>query len=319
MTAKPKNVAAPTDRSSLLMRKIPTFIESLAMAGHKVDLEGGRFYYMNAVTSAYDLIIVEHSEVDEGSHFTLTGTGIIHNLGREAEFTKMEQYEREYYLYHMVLAMPFFQQHRLWKCFNSWKTTVRQTKIVQASNSLKNNLFVLNPILYQSLIDVRQRCHQITSGREYRLFNIEPHHTYTLEEFVLAQRLQKDSITELFQTFSRETRELIIQSCDETLQQFLKDNGFLDHKEAADFYSRTRTRTMSDVDLREANLRRMQTGASKREISFTERAAMRTQCRRLAKYIRLCDFLVVDAFLSLALICTEELLSYVNPTTSNSR
>ena len=48
-----------------------------------------------------------------------------------------------------------------------------------------------------------------------------------------------------------------------------------------------------------------------RPITFTERAAMRTQCRKLTKYIRLADFFVIDTFLALASTSTEGFLSHI--------
>ena len=82
------------------------------------------------------------------------------------------------------------------------------------------------------------------------------------------------------------------KACEVALKNFLKENGF-----------NAGERTFND----------MGGGDSVREITFTERAAMRTQCRKLTRYIRLADFFVVDAFLALALGSAENFLDYVRP------
>ena len=46
------------------------------------------------------------------------------------------------------------------------------------------------------------------------------------------------------------------------------------------------------------------------KMTFMQRAAMRTECRKLVKYIRLCDFIVRDTLLSLALESIEVMLHF---------
>ena len=47
------------------------------------------------------------------------------------------------------------------------------------------------------------------------------------------------------------------------------------------------------------------------QISFTERAAMRTFCRKLAKFIRLADFFICNSFITIAIHSTHDLLSHM--------
>ena len=46
------------------------------------------------------------------------------------------------------------------------------------------------------------------------------------------------------------------------------------------------------------------------KMTFMQRAAMRTECHKLVKYIRLCDFIVRDTLLSLALESIELMLHF---------
>jgi hypothetical protein len=47
------------------------------------------------------------------------------------------------------------------------------------------------------------------------------------------------------------------------------------------------------------------------QISFTERAAMRTFCRKLAKFIRLADFFTCNSFILIAIHSTSDLLNHM--------
>ena len=54
------------------------------------------FLYLKPVDqNIYDLQIIKHSEVDKSEYFTLSPAGITHFHGGEADFTTLEQYERE--------------------------------------------------------------------------------------------------------------------------------------------------------------------------------------------------------------------------------
>jgi hypothetical protein len=47
------------------------------------------------------------------------------------------------------------------------------------------------------------------------------------------------------------------------------------------------------------------------QITYAERATMRSQCRRLARFIRLIDFITVDCFHDLAVASTEAILRLI--------
>ena len=89
-------------RASLLSSTMLPFLETLKLQGHNIDFSGGKFYYLSPVTSAYDLKIAKHSEVNSASFFMLTKTGVVHTMGDDVEFTSMEQYDRERFLFKLV-------------------------------------------------------------------------------------------------------------------------------------------------------------------------------------------------------------------------
>ena len=136
---------------------------------------------------------------------------------------------------------------------------------------------------------LRDICYKISN---LKLYHIDPRNVYTLTEFCEKQDKQKHHVNSRLAHFEEDVRALVCKACEVALKNFLKENGF-----------NAGERTFND----------MGGGESVREITFTERAAMRTQCRKLTRYIRLADFFVVDAFLALALGSAENFLDYVRP------
>ena len=74
----------------------------------------GNFLYMRRKrgpsSTAYTLEVVEHHETDPDAYYTMSRSGITHFVGSESEFTSLDQWEREFYLYQRVRRIDFFAQ-----------------------------------------------------------------------------------------------------------------------------------------------------------------------------------------------------------------
>jgi hypothetical protein len=84
-----------------------TFTESLQLDSRYMDeFIGGNFVYLKpkegVSRTAYDLMTVEHHETDPIDYFTMSREGITHFMKNESEFTSLDDWEREYYLFNQV-------------------------------------------------------------------------------------------------------------------------------------------------------------------------------------------------------------------------
>lgn len=142
----------------------------------------------------------------------------------------------------------------------------------------------------------------------------------TLQEFCDAQSAQRDHLALELQRFSLNVREAVMKSCEDTLYNFLHKAGFnvkvrrrnwsyfvVDKLRWGNVQQQERTRyevfrpdkeyiadahffrfgfqASTPVEARELLMKTMEE-VNPSEISFTERAAMRTQCRKLAKFMK---------------------------------
>lgn len=197
-------------------------------------------------------------------------------MGADSEFTRLIQFEREYRLFLAARCIPFFAKYRAWKQFYQWKNHIRRSKRAASAQHLTDSLFFLNPTLRVALLRLRRLC---SEAAEWGLFTCDRTHTYTLEAFVALQNEKRVHVTTWLAEFSTDVSALVRSACDDVLDGFLAANGIhADHK-----------------------------------MSFMERAALRTACRRLTKFVRLADFLVRDTLLGLALDSTQQLLSFLTP------
>ena len=161
--------------------------------------------------------------------------------------------------------------------FYYWKKDIRHLKSRECENVLNNQLFLLRPSLCTPLLSLRSYCVEIYS---WVLHKFDNKITFTLPIFISTQEQARLKVTSQLDQLHYNVRSLVLKACEDDLQLFLVKSGF-----------------------RDKNVQK---------ISHAERAAHRTECRKLTKFIRLADYLVVDTLVSLAMDRTKEVLTYFN-------
>lgn len=65
--------------------------------------------------SVYDLELVHLDQVDKNFYFTLSKEGVTQFRGKVSQFTALNQWEREYRLFHKIANINFFRVYKRWK------------------------------------------------------------------------------------------------------------------------------------------------------------------------------------------------------------
>ena len=239
----------------------------------------GNFLYLQHSSShgrsAYDLEIVDHSVAKSNEYYTLSRAGITHFHGADSEFTPLDQWEREFSMFNKMREISFFAKYRTWKSFAVWKTNVKGANLADARDSLQSNLFIFIPALSDALMTIKKLCAEVTS---LRLIKVSHEKTQTLAEFIESQYQLQATLTEQLSSFSINIHNTVRSACDQIVDEFLKANSIVaDHK-----------------------------------MTFMERASLRSECRKLTKFLKLTDFLVVDTLHDMAL---DSVLSAVSSVT----
>mmetsp|Transcript_44339 Transcript_44339/g.86753 ORF Transcript_44339/g.86753 Transcript_44339/m.86753 type:complete len:4144 (+) Transcript_44339:98-12529(+) len=253
------------------------------------------FVYLNP-RGPYDLEIVKHDQIDPDNYYTMSRAGVTHFYQTETDFTSLDQWEREYFLFTKMMEIPFFKKFRMWKAFYFWKKLIRKQKSNKYRKFLQENLYILNPYLRDSLIQLRTLCY---NASKWTLFKVDPKNTLTLAEFQAAQENQKQVVMELLDNLNKDVRRIVLEACEVDLREFLISNGFRASK------------TGGDANMGE------DVGALRgdddypQKISHAEKAANRTKCRKLTKYIRLADYFIIDTLVTLCMDRTADVLQFV--------
>ncbi|KAE9139210.1 Dynein heavy chain 6, axonemal [Phytophthora fragariae] len=230
------------------------------------EFKSGNFLYLrkkkNTDLIMYALEVVEHFEVDRSDYYTMSMEGVTHFTTEHSEFWSLDKWETEYSRFMKMLAIPFFQKYKMWKNFNMWKQSVRTYKMRNAKKALNERLFLLAPSLQSTLLGLRALCLDVT---KLELIRFSPRQTYSLRDFELEQQKTRTQVTQQLGDFSAKSLKMCVKACDEVIDSFLEANKIsADHK-----------------------------------MTFMERAALRKQCRTLTNFLRLADFLTIDATIQL--------------------
>ncbi|KAL7754337.1 hypothetical protein RI367_000318 [Sorochytrium milnesiophthora] len=248
------------------------------------DLHDLEFMYLrpmkrnSATYNPYDLEIVEYENVDKSDFYTISASGVTHYVGNYSEFTALNQWIREHHLFHNMIKINFFTKYRTWKNFTVWRKNVRRTKISGARKLLSKHLFFLDPVLQTALRTVRAMC---TDLGQQKLMSLENTATYTVSAFSDKQAQWLDgAVRDRLCEFATETRKIVEGACEESLRSHgcpvvITENG---------------------------------EDESGERLTFTQLAARRAECRRLQKFVRLIDYLVVHTLLGVVINSVGEFL-----------
>ncbi|KAJ3292030.1 Dynein heavy chain 6, axonemal, partial [Borealophlyctis nickersoniae] len=302
------------------------------------------FAYMNPVKgniksgqptfNPYNLEIVEFGEIDRESgegYYTISAAGVTHyNPAGHGTFTPLPQWLREHTLFHSLLRIPFFHRYRIWKCFTLWRRTVLASKIAHSRLRLSRNLFIIHPVLRDALVAVREACVRVAV--EGRLVNVKEGKSYELEEFV---REQKEWVADVAERRLKEWEDGVRKVVEEAGVACLKSKGFdvewdagggkegdekdggaaaADRKESVpppttmDRPTSGKKTVQSTGNLKEAPTT---TGGGPRKLTFTEQAARRTESRRLQRFVKLADYMIVNTLHMLMIESAKDLLGFV--------
>ena len=148
----------------------------------------------SASASAFVSESASRSLCSEDYFFTISGSGVTLYDHGTAEFTALEQWQREYYLFNEILRIRTFKVYRIWKAFRVWSRFVKSTKFANAASNLTKGLYQLDPVLSSSLKTVQELSFDMVHDetKKLKLHALKPSKVYKLEEFVEAQQQQAE-------------------------------------------------------------------------------------------------------------------------------
>lgn len=232
----------------------------------------------NSSGSVYDLVIVQQDQINKDCYFTLSKEGVTFCTDKSSTFTSMAQWEREFSLFHRISKIQFFRLYKRWKSFTTWKSVITGGKRGYAAEKLQSELFLFNAPLRKALLNVR---HLTLPLSTLGLISIPPGEVFNVDEFAKVQAIAHDQLRSKLEELSSKVLTCVRSACDDVVDEFLKANNI----------------------------------AANHKMTFMERAALRSQCKRLTRYLRVMDVMMSDFLRAMVLDAMEKIVAVVERTT----
>eukprot|EP00232_Nephroselmis_pyriformis_P011415 CAMPEP_0182884162 /NCGR_PEP_ID=MMETSP0034_2-20130328/18822_1 /TAXON_ID=156128 /ORGANISM="Nephroselmis pyriformis, Strain CCMP717" /LENGTH=443 /DNA_ID=CAMNT_0025017337 /DNA_START=79 /DNA_END=1407 /DNA_ORIENTATION=+ len=261
----------------------------------------------STVYNPYALDVVPFSQVDPNDFYTMSVRGLTHYVdGGNADFTTLEQWEREFQLFNAMSVLKVFKLFRIWKGFTLWKRGVRQTKVNRAKAALQKDLFQLNSVFQPSLMRVRQLCHGISVQR---LHSLHPGTLYTLEKFWNEQETQRSIVRAALEEFGAATLDAVSSACGQALEQLEDRLMELSSKNGGDAEAPHGMPTPRTG--KSAGAAVLRDGGE--NYSYTIAAARRSEQRKLLCFVKLADYMICDTLHDLLVESMSDIFNAVQP------
>ena len=147
-----------------------------------------------------------------------------------------------------------------------------------ASQNVEANLFVFNPPLRKALLSVRQMTIPLAN---MGMLSLPKGESFNIDDFVRAQAVVHEELRSKLKALSTSVLTTVRSACDEVVDQFLKINNI----------------------------------AANHKMTFMERAALRSECKKLTRFLRMMDILISDFLKSMV---QDAMLKLVEATESDN-
>ncbi|KAG2381746.1 hypothetical protein C9374_006130 [Naegleria lovaniensis] len=288
----------------------------------------------------YKLQIVPHAFInDKIDYYTMSASGVTHFINGEADFTPLSRWIQEHDTFQKILKIKFFKNFRKWKAFYFFKKMIIRKNRALASATLTERLFFINNC--KAMRDIRMECIKIT---ELELFKDNKGDTLTVDEFSKIQETQKDEIAKQLLEICESITDITYEACRDTMISAGFGDRFSDleqipepEQKNKDFsgYSQSQknqdemeedevdekaplNRSTRNVSSKRANRGNLTANYPSYNMTYTEKSLKRKVCKRIINFIRLADFLVLDALIELVEKSVERILNKIATLSKNS-
>ncbi|XP_050294811.1 dynein axonemal heavy chain 6 [Anthonomus grandis grandis] len=254
----------------------------------RTSSDGSFVYFTYAVPKSselfnpYMLKVVGYKEVDKNNFFTMSAKGVMQHIGSEVIFTPLDKWEAEYDMFQRLMNIRTFRMFRKWKGFYVWRKNIIYTKFTTAQKSLAENIFFLNPLLRQGLIDIQYMCYKMI---DTNFVDLSEKENVWLFYFIENQMDKLIHIREQTTEFHELAKEIVSNACHGALlaKGFVPDERIVAEEQ------------------KDQRRRRQQ------KASYIEQASKKKFCERLSAYIMLVDYMSINMLHQLMINSINEL------------
>ena len=144
--------------------------------------------------------IVPALQLDKEDFWTLSRAGLSHVTNSIVEFMPLNVWLKSCELSKEVMKIPFFRNHR------QWKRSVVRDQMVGVGKALKENLFIVHPILTPAFFNIER---EIQKLKVMKLFNLQADSLLSLYDFAKENDKHRANITKTLEELLAKVTEMV--------------------------------------------------------------------------------------------------------------
>ncbi len=221
-------------------------------------------------------------------YMTLSKNGVVRSWQENSECQSFAEFAREHIIYNSLMTLKFFKEYSRTKALLVWKKAVSSSRMKRNSTSLKSKLISIS----ETFRDLHQysviACERI---RNRNVINLEIGKVYKLQEFRMIQSAWQDKIAA---ANDLDIENLVAYMCDEGRKRL---NPFLYPESAtiAMWKDKMEVGQSSKPLSADAKLKDALSLEGEDSLSFSDKASIRSYCRKFASVLRLADYMIREA------------------------
>ena len=235
-----------------------------------------------------------YDERNEDKYYTMSAKGLsCHEGDHVTEFISLAQWLINRDSYNHIKELRFFKKFKKWKFMRIWKDTIKKEARKQATNRLKDKLFILHDTFKMHLLTHRDYCKNMEDLRFVDMgSNVE---TQKLKEFAKHQAKVRQDTNKRISQFSNKCRENIEACINKVLQhlkQRIDDETKLDEeRKRVNPIQSTTTLAVKDKQSHNA----FEELGFPPGMTYGHTSSLREECSRFIRFAYLVDFMCYES------------------------
>jgi len=283
---------------------------------HCLDVKNEFLYldYANTPTpNMYCLIPISSSFVNSNHYFTLSIDGITHFVNGIGHFMHIEQWLREVTLFRSVGNVPFFHNFLSLYAFRFLKYSAISRKQSEYSEIVEKKYLLASPYFRIIADDIRKISIELEA---VPIVDLKFFKAISLSEFIEKQSIHLRILTDTMKEIQSRARNHLVTACD-LAHSASRDIG--SQSEASNSLEQFMGQFSKQNKARKNQ--RLKRGNKREEHAidgdsqhFTRLATVRSCCKRITKFIRTCDYSLMQALLECVNKSARQFVDFFNST-----
>ena len=257
--------------------------------------------------NSYCLVPILPTQVDKEHYFTLSVDGLTYFKDGFGSFLPIDQWIREITIYRKIANVGFFKNFLQIYAFRSLRKSAISRKSTVASTLIDKKFFMASN--YFKVVGNEIRKIEIELS-QIQLIDLKFSYPHTLDQFLNKQADHIEKLKEKFHDIHSRAQDIIVAACEAAYSASQDIGNTAEASKSLDNFIAQYNKNNKGRNGKRISNRQENFVMEGDEHHYTRLAAIRSMCRRITKFIRLCDIKFMQALLLCVRSSAKQLVDF---------